>query len=119
MDLDHMSSEETCRGRFPDGGDPKTHEVATTGLEELCQAMSPVVSTKVNHMHAPSRERIHESRSVAFRQRAAVRTTGLIEALQQYQALGIRKSSRIEIKSKARILFIDAGDVLAVEAKVT
>jgi len=116
MDLDHMSSEEPCRARLSDGVDPKTHEVITTGLEELCQAMSPTVSTNVKHMHGRSRERIHESRIAAFGQRSAVRTSGLIETLRQYQALEINKSSRIAIKAKGRILFIATGDVIAVEA---
>ncbi len=48
---------------------------------------------------------------------AAGHTTSLSKALPQTRRLELGRSVRIAIKSKGKILFIDAADVVAVEAK--
>jgi two-component system LytT family response regulator len=64
-----------------------------------------------------SSERIGEALNVAFRKGADERASRLMQALQQLQALPERKATRIAIKAKGRILFIDPGDIVAVEAE--
>ncbi len=44
-------------------------------------------------------------------------TAGLVESFPSLRALAKRQSPRIAIKAKGRILFINLGDVLAVEAE--
>ena len=55
--------------------------------------------------------------TLGFRQPAAGRSTSLSKALPQTRTLAMGKSARIAIKAKGRILFIDAADVIAVEAE--
>jgi len=62
-------------------------------------------------------ECIREPLPVGLRQRAARRSTGLSKALPRVRTLAMGKSARIAIKAKGRILFIDAADLIAVEAK--
>lgn len=63
-----------------------------------------------------SNERISEALNTAFRRTADERAAKLVGALQQLQVTE-RKSPRIAIKAKGRILFIDPGDIIAVQAE--
>ena len=131
MDFEHRNGNEIRKGRLSDGGDPQIREVVKAAYGKLRPPVPPVVSSRAQHERAiapsvkkatdevvaHSGERIREPLTVALRQGAAGRTAKLIEPLPQIQALAIRKSARIAIKAKGRILFIDVGDVIAVEAK--
>lgn len=64
-----------------------------------------------------SAERIGEALDVAFRRTAGERAARLLEVLPQLQKLFRRSSTRIAIKAKGRILFIDPGDVIVVHAE--
>jgi len=63
-----------------------------------------------------SSERIGEALDVAFRRTAGDRAARLAEVLSQFQAFSARKTSRIAVKAKGRILFVDPTEVIAVEA---
>jgi DNA-binding LytR/AlgR family response regulator len=89
-----------------DNGDPHIREVVDAACEEL-----PLPTVEL------SDDYIHEPPTVGFRQRAAAQSTSLSNALPQKRTLAVGKSARIAIKAKGRILFIDAADVIAVEAK--
>ncbi len=131
MDFGHRSSNETGSGGLLDNGDPHIREVVKAACEELPLPKLPVVPGRADREHAiaifgkkevdeavePSDERIREPLTVGFRQRAAGRSTSLSKALPQTRTLAMGKSARIAIKAKRRILFIDAADVIAVEAK--
>ncbi|MFZ0859838.1 MAG: LytTR family DNA-binding domain-containing protein [Candidatus Sulfotelmatobacter sp.] len=112
-----------------DNGDPHIREVVKAACEELPLPKLPVVPGRADREHEivgkkevdeavePSDERIREPLTVGFRQQAAGRSTSLSKALPQTRTLAMGKSARIAIKAKGRILFIDAADVIAVEAK--
>jgi DNA-binding LytR/AlgR family response regulator len=131
MDLERRNGNETRKGSLPDGGDPQIREVVKAAYGELRQPATPVVSSRAQHerviepfvkkatdeMVVSSGKRIREPLAVAFRERAPGRTTNLTEPLLQIQTLAMRKAARIAIKAKGRILFIEVGDVIAVEAK--
>jgi two-component system LytT family response regulator len=131
MVFGHRSSNETGNGGLLDSGDPRIREVVKATCEDLGQPKLPVVSARAHREYAiaafgkkaadeavePSNERIREPLTVGFRQRAAGRSTSLSKALPQTRTLTMGKSARIAIKAKRRILFIDAADVIAVEAK--
>jgi two-component system LytT family response regulator len=55
--------------------------------------------------------------NVAFRQIPAGRMASVVEGLLHEKALAKQRPARIAIKAKGRILLIEAGDVIAVEAK--
>jgi two-component system, LytTR family, response regulator len=63
-----------------------------------------------------SSSRIHEALDVAIRRTASERAARFMKILPQLEAL-ISKSPKIAIKTKRRILFIDPGDVVIVEAQ--
>src|SRR5215469_5728274 len=63
-----------------------------------------------------SPERIHEALDVAIRRTESERAAQLIKVLPQLETL-LSKSSKIAIKTKGRILFIDPMDVVIVEAQ--
>jgi two-component system LytT family response regulator len=63
-----------------------------------------------------SNERVDEALDVAFRRSAGERATKLVGMLPQLQRIP-RPSPRIAIKAKGRILFIDPGAVVAVQAE--
>jgi two-component system LytT family response regulator len=73
--------------------------------------------TDVDAAVEPSDKGIRDPLTVGFRQAAAGRSTSLSNALPQTRTLAMGKSARIAIKAKGSILFIDAADVVAVEAK--
>jgi len=64
-----------------------------------------------------SSERIDAALDIASRRSAAERAKSLLEALPQLQNLSNKTAPRIAIKTKGRIVFINPGDVMAVEAE--
>jgi two-component system LytT family response regulator len=64
-----------------------------------------------------SNERIGEALDRAFRRAEGERATKLIETLPQLQKLCRPQYPRIAIKAKGRILFINPGDVVAIQAE--
>ena len=131
IDFGHRSSNETGNGDLLDKGDPHIREVVEAACKELPLPKRSVVPARANGEHPtssfgkkqvddaaePSDEYIRQSLTIGFRQRAAGRSTSLSKALPQTQRLAMGKSARMAIKAKGRILFIDAADVVAVEAK--
>jgi DNA-binding LytR/AlgR family response regulator len=131
MDIEQSTSSETGNESLLDSGDPHIHGRVKFVRGEHRQPLQPTVSAKARSEQSvatlgtkaadktvePGVERIREPLTVAFRQRVAGRTASLSEALPQLPAPAIQTSARIAIKAKRRILFIDAGDVVAVEAK--
>lgn len=118
-------------GDLLDNGDPHTREVVKAAGEELPLVKRPVVPSRPDLEHAiaifgkkkvdegadPSDERIREPLTVGFRQIAAGRSTSLSKALLQTRTLAMGRSARIAIKANGKILFLNAADVIAVEAK--
>lgn len=114
-----------------DNNDPHIREVVKAAWKELPAPERPVVLAGANRERAigalgnkdveqavePSDERIREPFAVGVRQRAAGRSTSLSKALPQTRRLAMGQSARIAIKAKGRILFIDAADVIAVQAR--
>ncbi len=101
-------------------------------LKERGQAVPAVVFVTAHNEHAVaaferraadyvlkpfSSERIGEALNIAFRRGADERAARLVEALKHLPVPPERKNSRIAIKAKGRILFIDPADILAVEAE--
>jgi len=131
MDFGHRSSNETGNGDLLDSADPLIRKVVKATCENLGQPKLPVVSARAHREHAiapfgkkaageavdPSGECIRAPLMTRFRQSTAGQTTSLSKALPQTRTLAMGKSARIAIKAKGRILFIDAADVIAVEAK--
>ncbi len=64
-----------------------------------------------------SNERVAEALDRAFRVAEGERASRLIEVLPQFQKLSRAESPRIAIKAKGRILFINPGDVFAIQAE--
>jgi two-component system LytT family response regulator len=64
-----------------------------------------------------SKERLDAALDVAFRRTANERAARLVEILPELKALGNRTRSKIAIKTKGRILFVDPRDVVAVHAE--
>lgn len=60
---------------------------------------------------------IREPLTIEFRQRVAPRSTSLSKGLHQTGTFAAENLARIAIKSKGKILFIYAADLIAVEAK--
>jgi DNA-binding LytR/AlgR family response regulator len=132
MDFGHRGSNETGKGGLSlDNVDLHIREAVKAACEELPLPKLPVVPVMANRGHAiamfgkeevdetvePSDECIRDPVTVGFRQPAAGRSTGLSKVLTQTRTLAMGKSVRIAIKTKGRILLIDAGDVIAVEAR--
>lgn len=112
-----------------DNGDPHVREVVRPIYEELLQSR-PVLPGDAKYEPAAAviaKEMVDEpveSANASIRepltrlgQRAARQLTGLRKASCQTRMLTTEKSARIAIKAKGRILFIDAADLVAVEAK--
>jgi DNA-binding LytR/AlgR family response regulator len=110
-----------------DSGDPRTQEVAQAACEEIALLKQPVISASAKREHAtavfgkkevePSNERIDAPLTAGFQKSSRGRARSLIKILPRTRMLATEKFARIAIKSKGRILFIDAADVIAVEAK--
>lgn len=125
MDFEHRNGNEIRKGSLPDSGDPHIREV----IEAVCEELARPMSARARREHAigdggkeaageivaQSHERIHES--LTFRERTARPTASFGRSLPQRETPAMRSSPRIAIKAKGRILFIDAGNVIAVEAK--
>lgn len=60
--------------------------------------------------------RIHEALDVAIRRTVNERAAQLVKILPHLEAL-VSKSTKIAIKTKGRILFVDPADVVIVEAQ--
>jgi DNA-binding LytR/AlgR family response regulator len=131
MDVEQRTSSETGKESLLHSGDPHIHVGVKFVCGELQQPLQPIASAKAHPEQSvatlgtkaadktaePGVGRIRAPLTRAFRQRPAGRTARLSEALPQLPALATRTSTRIAIKAKGRILFIDARDVVAVEAK--
>lgn len=131
MDFGHRSSNETGNGDLLDSGDPRIRKVVKATCEDLRQPKLPVVSAMAHREHAiaafgqkaadqavePSDECIRAPLTAGFRRSPAGQTTNLSKSLPQKRTIAMGKSARIAIKANGRILFIDATDVIAVEAK--
>lgn len=63
-----------------------------------------------------SSQRIHAAVDAAAQRAAGDRAAGLMKALPQLQSL-LSKPSKIAIKAKGRILFVDPSDIVVVEAE--
>lgn len=63
-----------------------------------------------------SNDRIHEALNTAMRRTETERAARLVKILPQLEAL-LSKSTKIAIKTKGRILFVDPADVAIVEAE--
>ena len=112
-----------------DNGDPHIRELVEAAREELATPKIPLVPARANLEHAiaifgkkeideavgPSGERTHEPLTRGLRQPGATQSTSPRKALPQAPAMG--RSARIAIKAKGKILFIDAADIIVVEAK--
>jgi two-component system, LytTR family, response regulator len=62
-------------------------------------------------------ERMHEALNRAFHRTETERAAQIIEVLPQLKELSQRRSGKIAIKTKGRIIFIDPADVVAVQAE--
>jgi two-component system LytT family response regulator len=101
-------------------GDPLPSVVFVTAHDK--HAIAAFERHAVDYVLKPfSSERIGEALSRAFRMAAGERAAKLIEALPQLQKLSRpqypQQCSKIAIKAKGRILFINPGDVVAVQAE--
>jgi two-component system LytT family response regulator len=84
------------------------HEYAITAFEKHA----------VDYVLKPfSSERIHDALDSAFRRTAGERAKSLLEALPHLQAQSKKPTPRIAIKAKGRIVFVQPGDLVAVEAE--
>lgn len=104
--LDHMKQR----------GQPAPAIVFVTAHDE--HAVAAFEKRAADYVLKPfSSERIGEALNIAFRRSADERAARLVQTLQQLQGMPERKTSRIAIKAKGRILFIDPDDIVAVEAE--
>jgi len=113
-----------------DSGDLHSREDVETACDELPLPAPPVVPSRSAREHAisisrksevdevvePLDECIRPPLTIGFRQPAG-RSRSLNKPSPQTRTLAMGTSARIAIKTKRRILFIDAADVIAVEAK--
>lgn len=110
-------------------GHPHIREVPKATREQLALPKDVSVPEPTEYEHAtailtgeidkalePSEECIRAPLSAGFRQQAAGRSTSPRKHSHQTPPAA-SKSARIAIKAKSRILFIDAADLIAVEAK--
>jgi hypothetical protein len=118
--------------RTLDNGDLRIREVARGSGEELPLPMRPLVPAqresenpiatfgkkepKPDEPFNPSDECIGDALTPGFGKSAALGSTGC-KGSPQTQPLAMGKPARVAIKVKGRILFMDAADIIAVEAK--
>jgi two-component system LytT family response regulator len=102
--------------RMKENGKPLPSVVFVTAHDE--HAITAFEKRAVDYVLKPfTSERIGEALNVAFRRTAAERAARLVEILPQLQKLSRRQSPKVAIKAKGRVLFIDPGDVVAVQAE--
>src|SRR5260370_12415695 len=103
-------------GRLKEGGHTVPAVVFVTAHNE--HAIAAFEKQAADYVLKPfSTDRITGALDVAFRRTAGERAARLVEALPQLRRLSQQQSTRIAIKAKGRILFIDPNDVVAVEAE--
>ena len=102
--------------RLKERGHPIPAVVFVTAHDE--HAVAAFEKRAADYVLKPfSAERIGEALNAAFRRGVDERAARLVQALKHLPAVPQRKNSRIAIKAKGRILFIDPADVVAVEAE--
>ena len=102
--------------RFVAGGARLPSVVFVTAHDQY--AIAAFEQHAVDYILKPfSSDRVDAALDIAFLRRSAERAKCLIEALPQLQELAKKTPPRIAIKSKGRIVFINPGDVMAVEAE--
>lgn len=130
MDFVNRSNIEIGTGRLSDDGDPEIREVVQAVCGEPTLSKLSAVPSRTKREHATAgvgKQDVDEwveppegsgraPLAAGFGQRATTRATG-VSAFLQARRPGTGKSERIAIKAKKRILFIDASDLIAVEAK--
>ncbi|MGB8889710.1 MAG: LytTR family DNA-binding domain-containing protein [Candidatus Korobacteraceae bacterium] len=103
-------------GRLKESDRPVPSVVFVTAHAE--HAIAAFENHAVDYVLKPfSNERIDEALDVAFRRTAGERAAKLVEALPRLQTASQRRSARIAIKAKGRILFINPAEVIAVHAE--
>ena len=107
MTLESSSGDETREDSLRDNCDPQIHEALKAVWDEPRQPRRPTVSLTENDKSVPG----------GFGYSAAGRIASTSEGSPQARTVAARNLARIAIKSKGKILFIDAKDVIAVEAK--
>jgi len=95
---------------------PEPAVVFVTAHEE--HAIAAFERQAVDYVLKPfSAERISQALDVAFRRTAEERAARLVKALPGLRNLPLRSSTRIAIRAKGRILFLDPANVIAVQAE--
>jgi DNA-binding LytR/AlgR family response regulator len=103
MGLEHGSNMESSSGLL-DSGDLHIHDAVKTVREEL-RPLTPALGSRLGHAISTLEEKMQ-----------AGRTASISKVLPELQNPTSRKSVRIAIKAKGKILLIDPVDVIAVEA---
>ena len=102
--------------RLKRNGLPMPAVVLITAYDE--HAIAAFERHAVDYVLKPfSPERVGEALDVAFRRVSDERAGRLVEALPRLLDIGQHQASRVAFKAKGRILFIDPGDVLSVQAE--
>jgi DNA-binding LytR/AlgR family response regulator len=123
-------SNEACNRGLLGSDDPHSRE-AIKGAHKEPLPNPRAVPARARREHAaaiPEKEEVNAAGelsdkyirlplAVGYRQRAARRSTSLSKASHQTRTVETGKSVRIAIKAKGRILFIEAADLIAIEAK--
>lgn len=101
-------------------------------LRQRSRALPSIVFVTAHHQHAVaafekhaadyvlkpfSGERLNDAVDTAFHRTAAERAASVVQVLEQLQRPGRLLPSKIAIKAKGRILFIDPAEIIAVEAE--
>jgi len=103
-------------GRLKQNGRALPAVVIVTADEE--HALAAFEKQAVENVLKPfSAERIGKALDAAFRRTAGERAAKLVETLPQLRRFAQPHSSRIAIKAKGRIVFVDPNDVVAVQAE--
>jgi DNA-binding LytR/AlgR family response regulator len=122
MHFGNGSTDESGNRGLLDHGDPPIREVLEAACEELEVPMRSAVSASAKHGLGSARvgkklEDADSAADITFQERAPGQSTSLNRCLDQKQSIAIEKLARIALKAKRSILFINAADLVAVEAK--
>lgn len=102
--------------RLKESGRPVPAVVFVTAHEE--HAIAAFEKHAVDYVLKPfSAARINKALDVAFRRTTDERAARLVEGLPHLRKVTRPQSSRIAIKAKGRILFVDPAEVVAVQAE--